>query len=105
MAFMLQLKKEIVALIKKASKLNLVPCVRLNGTCHDPVVHALGRLQRGAGHHLDFDPAVVAIGQRLELRWRYDEQEPGQQKRYEAHAQHPHTVIVQPRPEAAHHEF
>ena len=31
-AFMLQLEKEIVALIKKASKLNLIPCVRLNGT-------------------------------------------------------------------------
>jgi len=31
-AFMLQLKKEIVAFIKKASKLNLIPCVRLNGT-------------------------------------------------------------------------
>ena len=31
-AFMLQLKKEITAFIKKASKLNLIPCVRLNGT-------------------------------------------------------------------------
>jgi hypothetical protein len=30
--FMLQLKREIIAFIKKASKLNLIPCVRLNGT-------------------------------------------------------------------------
>ena len=30
--FMLQLKKEITAFIKKASKLDLIPCVRLNGT-------------------------------------------------------------------------
>ena len=31
-SFMLQLEKEIVAFIKKASKLDLIPCVRLNGT-------------------------------------------------------------------------
>lgn len=31
-AFMLQLKKENTAFIKRASKLNLIPCERLNGT-------------------------------------------------------------------------
>ena len=31
-AFMLQLKKEIISLIKRASKNNMIPCVRLNGT-------------------------------------------------------------------------
>ena len=58
---------------------------------------ALGRLQRGAGHHFDIDRAVRIVDRWLELPGDRGKQHHRDQEREPANAQHPDAVIIEAR--------